>query len=89
MGLETETQLVFICQIAQYEMAPFGELPVTTTEIVINDCFVASFIEDFIGMRTDVSGPTSYEYHVPSPLTHYALMQSPSPINVFDPIPTL
>ena len=44
-------------------MTPFGKLPVAAAEIVINNSFVASFIEDFIGVGTDVTGSASDEYH--------------------------
>jgi hypothetical protein len=49
--------LIFIRQVAQDEMTPFGKFPVTTAQIVINNRFEAFFVKDFVSVGTDVTGP--------------------------------
>ena len=63
VGLETLAQLIFIRQISQHKMPPFGKLPVAAAEVIINNSFEASLIEDFIGVGTDVTGTTCDEDH--------------------------
>src|SRR4030042_256394 len=67
IGLEAETQLIFVCQVSQNEMAPFGKFPMAAAQIVIDNRFVASFIEDFISVGTDVPGAASDKDHVLPP----------------------
>ena len=57
VSLETVAQLIFIRQVAQDEMTPFGKFPVTTAQIVINNRFEAFFVKDFVSVGTDVTGP--------------------------------
>ena len=52
-AVETLAQLIFIRQVAQDEMTPFGKFPVTTAQIVINNRFEAFFVKDFVSMGTD------------------------------------
>jgi hypothetical protein len=61
VGLETVAQLIFIRQVSLEKMPPFGKLPVATAEVVIDNRFEASFIEDFVGVGTDVSGAAGDE----------------------------
>ena len=49
-------------------MAPFGKFPVAAAKIVIDNRSVASLIEDFIGVRSDVPGPAGDEDHESSPI---------------------
>ena len=49
VSLETVAQLIFIRQVAQDEMTPFGKL----TEIVINNRFKAFYVNDFVSVGTD------------------------------------
>ena len=50
VGFKTQSQLIFIGNVSQYEMSPFAKLAMAVNEIVINDCFVSFLIQYFIGV---------------------------------------
>ena len=55
--------MIFIRQVSQHKMPPFGKRPVAAAEVVIDNRFEASFVEDFIGVGADVAGSAGDEDH--------------------------